>query len=184
MVESLQLVPLALSSGEGLPALGLLDRLAAETARLLHASCRVEPPQMSVDFAFDMLRRQAWSTPVLSRLQQMPRRNGTVTLGVTELDLYVPVLTFVFGEAQLRGPAAVVSAHRLRDEYYGMPGDEDVLVQRLLKETLHELGHTQGLRHCTDWRCVMSSAHTVERIDIRQAGFCPACARLLTARLA
>lgn len=179
MVETLHLVPMALSSGEGLPALGLLDRLAAETARLLHSSCRVEPPALNVDFAFDTLRRQTWSTPVLSRLQERPRRNGAVLVGVTELDLYVPILTFVFGEAQLRGPAAVVSAHRLREEYYGMPGDDKVLVQRLVKETLHELGHTQGLRHCTDWRCVMSSAHNVERIDVRQAGFCPACVRLL-----
>ena len=83
---------------------------------------------------------------------------------------------------QCFNPGELVSAHRLRDEYYGMPGDEDLLLQRLLKETLHELGHTQGLRHCTDWRCVMSSAHTVERIDIRQAGFCAACAALLPAR--
>jgi archaemetzincin len=119
---------------------------------------------------------------VLARLQERPRRNGTVTLGVTDIDLYVPVLTFVFGEAQLRGPAAIVSAHRLHEEYYGLPADEGVLVQRLVKETLHELGHTQGLRHCTDWRCVMSSAHTVERVDIRQAGFCAACARLLNTR--
>jgi len=99
-----------------------------------------------------------------------------VVLGVTGLDLYVPVLTFVFGEAQLGGSCALVSAHRLRNEYYGVPGDEELLVARLLKETLHEFGHTQGLRHCADWRCVMSSAHSVERIDLRAAVYCRDCA--------
>lgn len=184
MVEGLQFVPLALSSGEGLPALALLDRLAAGAASLLQTSCHVEPAPMNVDFAFDIIRRQAWSTPVLSRLQQRPHRTGVVTLGVTELDLYVPVLTYVFGEAQLRGPAAIVSAHRLRQEYYGLPADDGLLVERILKETLHELGHTQGLRHCTDWCCVMSSAHTAERIDLRHAGFCQDCAAHLSARFA
>jgi archaemetzincin len=180
LVDSLQLVQLTLSSGEGTPAPALLERLAAEAARLLHASCQVEAQPQPVDFAYDVLRRQVWSTPVLARLQERRRPNGAVIVGVTELDLYVPVFTFVFGEAQLRGPAAIVSTHRLREEFYGMPADETTLIQRLLKELLHELGHTQGLRHCTDWNCVMSSAHTVERIDIRQPGFCSPCAALLT----
>ncbi len=99
-----------------------------------------------------------------------------MVLGVTALDLYVPILTFVFGEAQLSGPCAVISTHRLSDEFYGMPRNEEMLVGRMLKELLHELGHTQGLRHCSDWRCVMSSAHSVERIDVRAAAYCRACA--------
>ncbi len=159
-----------------------MDRLAAEAARVMQTDCQVETQSLPADFAFDEIRSQVWSTPLLAKLQERRRPYGAVLLGVTELDLYVPVLTFVFGEAQLRGPAAVVSAHRLREEYYGMPPNGPSLVERLLKETLHELGHTQGLKHCNDWRCVMSSAHTVERIDIRQAGFCPTCARAIASR--
>lgn len=181
-MERLQLVPVGLASGDGLPELELIDRLATEAARVMHTDCEVETHSLPADFAFDEIRRQVWSTPLLAKLQERRRPPGAILLGITELDLYVPVLTFVFGEAQLRGPAAVVSAHRLRDEYYGMPANSPALVERLLKETLHELGHTQGLKHCTDWRCVMSSAHTVERIDIRQAGFCTACARSIPAR--
>lgn len=181
MVATLELVRIGMASGEGVPAMNLVDRLAAEAARVLGASCHVETTELAADFAFDMLRRQVWSTPLLGKLQERRRRGSSVALGITDLDLYVPILTFVFGEAQLRGPAAVISTHRLRDEYYGLPGDEASLVARMLKETLHELGHTQGLRHCSDWRCVMSSAHTVERVDLRQAGFCRECARALTA---
>ena len=96
-------------------------------------------------------------------------------LGVTACDLYVPVLTFVFGEAQLDGNCAVVSLARLQEEFYGMPPRDDLLRERLVKEAAHELGHTFGLRHCADWRCVMASSHAVERLDVKGAEFCGAC---------
>lgn len=182
MVHAIQFVPLGLANSDGLPPLDLLDRLAASAASILSTSCHVDPAPLDITFSFDELRRQAWSTPVLSRLQLRPRPPGAVTIGVTTLDLFVPVFTFVFGEAQVGGPAAVISSHRLRNEYYGLPPDPPALLGRLLKELLHELGHTQGLRHCADWRCVMSSAHNVERIDVRQPAFCSACAQALNAR--
>jgi archaemetzincin len=165
-----------LSSGEGAPPLSLLDRLSAVTARTLRVSCHVETDGLVVDPHFDEFRNQVWSTAILAQLQDRQPRKDIVLLGVTALDLYVPILTFVFGEAQLSGPCAVISTHRLSDEYYGMPRNEDALLGRLVKEMLHELGHTQGLRHCADWRCVMSSAHTVERIDVRAAAYCRDCA--------
>jgi archaemetzincin len=95
---------------------------------------------------------------------------------VTDADLYIPILTFIFGEAQLGNTGAVVSTHRLRPEFYGMPKDHRVLQGRLLKEAIHELGHTFGLHHCPDYRCVMSASHSVERIDLKQADFCEVCA--------
>jgi len=103
---------------------------------------------------------------------------------VTSLDLYVPVLTFVFGEAQLEGRCALVSLHRLREEFYGLPASNDLLHERLTKEAVHELGHTFGLRHCHDWRCVMASAHGVERLDVKTAEFCPTCRGVVAAELA
>ncbi len=179
MVEALTLVRLGLANSDGVPPLDLLDRLAAEAARLLGASCRIEPEPLDITFSYDELRRQAWSTAVLARLAAQPHTPGSAIVGVTGLDLFVPVFTFVFGEAQVAGPAAIISTCRLRDEFYGLPSNPALLVERLMKELLHELGHTQGLRHCGDWRCVMSSAHTVERIDVRQAAFCADCVRFL-----
>lgn len=179
MVEALTFVRLGLANSDGAPPLDLLDRLAAQAARLLGASCHVEPEPADITFSYDEMRRQAWSTPVLARLAERPHRQGSAVVGVTGLDLFVPVFTFVFGEAQVAGRAAIISTHRLRDEYYGLPPNPALLLERLMKELLHELGHTQGLRHCGDWRCVMSSAHAVERIDVRQAAFCPDCARFL-----
>jgi archaemetzincin len=176
VVGALILVRLGLQNGDGSPALEVVDRLAAALARTLGVNCHVETQPILVNEHFDELRGQAYSTAILARMQERAPRGGTVLLGVTELDLYVPILTFVFGEAQLKGACAVISARRLRDEFYGLPPNFDTLQLRLLKEALHELGHTRGLKHCTDWRCVMSSAHAVERIDVRQAAFCRECA--------
>ena len=95
-----------------------------------------------------------WSAP-----GGLPSTPDARELGVTVGDLYVPLLTFVFGEAQVDGSCATVSTARLRKEFYGLPADEALLRERLLKESLHELGHTFGLRHCADWRCVMASSY-------------------------
>jgi archaemetzincin len=156
----------------------LLDDLAAAVARALHVSCRVRIEPMDISFAFDPGRRQYHSTAVLARMQP---RNGEDTrrLGVTGLDLYVPVLTFVFGEAQAPGHCAVISAHRLREEFYGLPPRPRLLLERLTKAALHELGHTFGLQHCPDWQCVMASTDAVERLDLKATAFCRGCRRLL-----
>jgi archaemetzincin len=96
-------------------------------------------------------------------------------LAVADVDLYIPILKYVFGEAQIGGPCAVVSAHRLRQDFYGLQPDEELLHSRLLKESVHELGHTLDLRHCQDYRCAMASAHAVEWIDLRESTLCDCC---------
>jgi archaemetzincin len=96
-------------------------------------------------------------------------------LTLTDFDLFVPVLTFVFGEAQLNGKAAIVSAHRLYPEFYGLPPNDEIFISRLIKEINHELGHTYGLRHCLDFECVMHASSNVDEIDIKSENFCPDC---------
>ncbi|TPW11234.1 MAG: peptidase, zinc-dependent [bacterium] len=93
--------------------------------------------------------------------------------------LFIPVLSFVFGEAQLDGPAAVVSTWRLDPVAYGLPGDAARLQERLAKEITHELGHTLGLYHCRQFECVMRSSTDVEEIDLKRGVFCPECRKLL-----
>ncbi len=163
--------------GEGI-ALELLDDMAAALARTFRVSCHVEMAPLDAAFAYDNLRMQYYSTAILERLSlRGSAAQGTRLLGVTELDLFVPVLTFVFGEAQLEGHRALVSLHRLREEFYGLPARPQMLLERAVKESVHELGHTVGLRHCPDWRCVMASTHAVERLDLKSPDFCPSCAR-------
>jgi archaemetzincin len=156
------------------PALNLLEVLAAGLARVFRTPCQIRPDLFDITFALDAERRQYYSTAILQRLERRFDPDARV-LGVTSCDLFVPVLTFVFGEAQLDGNCAAVSLARLREEAYGMPPREDVLRERLLKQSVHELGHTFGLRHCADWRCVMTSSHAVERVDVKGAEFCAVC---------
>jgi len=91
------------------------------------------------------------------------------------VDLFVPVLTYVFGEAQLDGKAAVVSTFRLREEFFGLDADPKLERTRLLKEAIHELGHTFGLIHCRNYDCVMHSSTSVEEVDLKPTDFCEDC---------
>ena len=172
-MKPIHLIPLANGGAAG-PALNLLESLAAALARVFRTSCQIRPNLVDISFALDSGRRQYYSTAILQQLERQCDLDARV-LGVTSCDLFVPVLTFVFGEAQLSGNCATVSLARLREEAYGMPPREDLLRERLLKQAVHELGHTFGLRHCANWQCVMTSSHAVERVDVKSTEFCAAC---------
>ena len=158
----------------------LLEPLAEGLTRCLRVACSIQPAGLEPEFAFNPMRGQYHSTEILKKILKGPASAAWKVLGVTEIDLYIPVLTFVFGEAQLADGGAVVSAHRLRQEFYGMPTSPSLLQERLLKEAIHELGHTYGLRHCPDFSCVMSSSNSVERIDLKRVEFCANCAKHVT----
>lgn len=151
------------------PDFDVLGNLAAALARTFEVNCHIEDDWIDAHFAFDPRRGQYYATAILERLVRGCDGSRRI-LGVSSLDLFVPVLTFVFGEAQLQGKCAVVSYYRLFE-----PDRPDLLTDRLAKEAIHELGHTFGLRHCEDWNCVMSSSHAVERLDVKSAEFCERC---------
>ena len=174
-MKPIHLIPLGAPSRPGAePGLDLLEYLAAALARIFRTPCQIRPETFDLSFALDSNRQQYYSTAIIQRLERAADPDARV-LGVTACDLYVPVLTFVFGEAQLDGNCAVVSTARLNEEFYGLPRREELLLDRLIKEAAHELGHTFGLRHCMDWRCVMASSHAVERLDVKGADFCRSC---------
>jgi len=127
-------------------------------------------------FAFDAVRGQYGSIPVLEMLARLCPGDAFKMLGLTERDLFIPVLTFVFGHAQLGGRAAVVSLARLRQEFYGLAPNREVFLERAHKEALHECGHLFGLVHCPDGNCAMSLATGVRQIDFKRAAFCAGCA--------
>jgi archaemetzincin len=128
-----------------------------------------------IDFAFDAGRSQYASIPVLEMLLARCPPDGARLLAVTTRDLFIPVLTFVFGHAQLGGRAAVISLARLRQEFYGLPPDPQIFLERAAKEALHESGHMFGLVHCADRSCAMSLSTGVRQIDSKQPRFCAAC---------
>jgi len=150
-------------------------------SKTIRAPCALLPKRLDPAFAFHSERGQYHSSELLAKVRELVQPATWRLLAIAEVDLYIPILTFVFGEAQIGGPCAIISGRRLRQEFYGRPPDPELFAERLLKESIHELGHTCGLSHCEAYRCVMSASHTVERIDIKEATPCRACAARMMA---
>ena len=153
----------------------LLEWLRQALFEKFRVPAEILSPALDPAFAVHAERQQFHSSEILGKMQRYVDKNTWRLLGVTERDLYIPILTFVFGEAQMGGPCAVVSTYRLRQEFYGLEQDDSLLQERLLKEAIHELGHTLNLRHCQDYQCAMASSHAVEWIDLRENRLCDAC---------
>lgn len=135
----------------------------------------LQPPLFDPELAFDSSRGQYNSRILLAELLREVDPGTTRILGIAGVDLFIPVLTYIFGEAQLGGRAAAVSTHRLDSQLYGLPPDPLLLLQRLRKEVIHELGHTYNLLHCHQHPCVMMSSTYVEGIDLKSDQFCDRC---------
>lgn len=131
--------------------------------------------ELYLEKTFDMGRSQYNSSKILLQLISDPPANTIKILGVVNVDLFIPILTFVFGEAQLRGIGSLVSLHRLNNKFYGLPSDRTILTERLIKEAIHELGHNFGLVHCPNQKCVMKSSTYVEDIDFKSQTLCDRC---------
>lgn len=159
----------------------------AETIReLLGLSVSVTQYRLELERAFDSSRVQYNSSVLLAQLLSATTPSQTKNnklIAIVDVDLYIPVLTFVFGEAQLEGIAAVVSTHRLGNEFYGVEENRSLLLERLTKELVHEFGHTFGLFHCKQFECVMRSSTYVEEIDLKKVEMCEECARRLSERI-
>ena len=156
-------------------AASLLEGLQAAIPKTLPVRCEILPPTLDPTPSYHAERQQFHSSEILLRMQNLVQPEDWRLLAVTEVDLYIPILKYVFGEAQMGGPCAVVSTFRLRQEFYGLDQDDSLLKERLLKESIHELGHTLHLRHCQDYQCAMASSHSVEWIDLRENSMCDAC---------
>jgi archaemetzincin len=96
-------------------------------------------------------------------------------MGVINLDLFLPIFTFQFGQAQLGGLSAILSTFRLHNKFYGLEEDTALYEERIRKEAVHELGHTFGLVHCYNPVCVMRSSTYVENVDQKSLDFCSTC---------
>ena len=134
--------------------------------------------------AYDAKRGQYQSVEIMKMLAQHAPRDASRILGVTDVDLAIPMLSFLFGQAQFDGPIAVVSLCRLHQEFYGLPPQESLLRERTVKEVLHELGHTFGLVHCSDPKCAMSLATHIELVDAKAEWYCERCGLQLVHRFA
>jgi archaemetzincin len=120
-------------------------------------------------------RRQYRGDALIVALRALSYPAAGRVLGLTDADCYAPGLNFVFGQAAPGGREAFVALPRLRQSFYGLPEDPALFRERALKEMVHELGHTWGLSHCADVRCVMHFSNTLHDTDVKGTDFCPRC---------
>ncbi|MBU1052477.1 MAG: archaemetzincin [Proteobacteria bacterium] len=138
----------------------------------------VKPLLENIGFAFDPGRNQHNSTSILGKLESCAPEYALKVLAVTDVDLFIPILTHVYGEAQLGGRTSIVSIYRLKDCLSGIR-ESISLPERIVKEAIHELGHTFNLLHCKDHSCIMHYCRTEKDVDRKSDQLCRYCKILL-----
>lgn len=151
----------------------MLEKLKDRVGDIFRCPVETEGGFADLAQAYTPERRQYLSSKLLASLGKAGREEKVV--GVADVDLYVPRLNFVFGEADAPSGTAIISLCRLRQEYYGLASDEALFLGRATKEIVHELGHTFGLEHCSNNRCVMHFSNSLADTDLKEAHFCSMC---------
>jgi len=153
----------------------LLIYLSRQIEKTFSFPVKIESALPNPDSAYNKSRNQYRSDLILVELQK-PRLAGTEKiLGLVDLDLYTSRLNFVFGQASMGGRVALVALPRLRQEFYGLPKDQELYYSRVVKEAVHELGHTFGMGHCKRKECVMHFSNSLADADYKRKGLCEDC---------
>jgi len=156
---------------------GIYRSLRQQIYQIFGYQIEIKPLLQNVDFAFNSSRNQYHSTLILEKLAETASWPAIKILAITGVDLFIPILTHVYGEAQLGGKACIVSTYRLRESL--SPIDSQDFKGRIVKESIHELGHTFNLRHCLDKTCIMHYCRSVKDVDQKSDQFCRYCKVLL-----
>jgi archaemetzincin len=153
----------------------VLEQIAQAVQQEFDHTVIVREGHLDISEFYDPGRRQYNADKLLRLIDAQDQPGTQKTIAIFNVDLFIPILTYIFGQAFLGGKTAIASVFRLRNEQYGIASDENSLIDRLTKEVVHELGHTFGLIHCHNPVCVMRSSTYVEDIDQKEARLCQAC---------
>ena len=169
----------------------IFDPLTSHTASIFDASITIltESPQLIDSFRvlFNEQRNQLNSDKLLHYLATTIIKDNTgsydlkntMILGICNFDAYSSGLNFVFGQASLTGSVAAIYLPRLRQEFYGISADISIFIERVLKESTHEVGHTFGLAQCPKQSCVMHFSNSIVDTDRKAKDFCNVCCNKL-----
>ena len=156
----------------------LLQQVGEEIRRVFGYDTEIQPLIEEKDLWLDPVRKQYHSTPILETLAIISPPEAIKVLAITKVDLFIPILTHVYGEAQLGGKVCILSTYRFMEGLFLAVGTESFRY-RIVKEAIHELGHTFNLRHCPDAVCVMHYCRSLKDVDRKSDQFCRYCAVLL-----
>ena len=166
---SVLLVPIGEVEGE------LLGRVRDDLAAAIGGGVTIEKTIPLSTSWYDEARGQVLGPELLRALERVPRPGGGLALGLVDADCCASGLNFVFGQAAPGRGTAFVALPRLRPSFCGSPEDPERFRGRVLKEAVHELGHTRGLGHCADPGCVMHFSNRLEDTDAKDFRFCSRC---------
>jgi archaemetzincin len=152
-----------------------LEKVAGTVKQEFPFPVNIKEGRIDLSEFYDPGRRQYNGIRLLKAVDSMFPSESLKTLGLFNIDLFIPILTYIFGQAYLRGRSGIVSSYRLKNELYGMRQDENLLNDRFGKICIHELGHAFGLIHCHTPTCVMKSSTYVEDIDLKSHNLCIKC---------
>jgi archaemetzincin len=152
-----------------------LERIAGAVANEFGLPVTYHEARLDLSVYFDATRRQYNANMLMQAIAGMEAQDSRKIIGLFKVDLFIPILTYIFGQAALGGNVGIASIYRLNNELYGIPEDNELLFERFKKEVIHELGHTFGLIHCHSLSCVMRSSTYVEDIDLKDAHLCHGC---------
>jgi archaemetzincin len=152
-----------------------LENLGMEVGKEFFLPVHLEESHIDLGEFYDPMRRQYDGNGLLKEIDSMSSSQFVKKIGLFRVDLFIPILTYIFGQAGLNGSTGIASLYRLRNEQYGMGKDEVLLLDRFKKVVIHELGHTFGLIHCHTTTCVMRSSTYVEDIDQKSHHLCFKC---------
>ena len=153
----------------------LLEKVSEAVKGEFRCSMNVKEGHIDLSEFYDTARRQYNGNNLLKHVDAIPMPESNKTIGLFNVDLFIPILTYIFGQAFLGGRCGIASLYRLNNASYGMKMDEKLLLNRFTKEVIHELGHTFGLIHCNNTTCVMRSSTYVEDIDQKDHALCLKC---------
>jgi len=153
----------------------LTGRVAADVSREFHYPVVLQECSLDISHFYNPGRRQYDANQLLNAISQRASTDAVKVIGMVRVDLYIPILTYIFGQAKLGGYTGVASLFRLRNEHYGLEPDYELLIERFSKVIIHELGHAFGLIHCSNPVCVMRSSTYVEDLDQKNKQFCYRC---------
>jgi archaemetzincin len=156
----------------------LIDAVAAEIERVFGYSTAINSILQDLSFALDQNRNQHHSTTILEQLAANAPSQVIKVIAIAQVDLFIPILTHVYGEAQLGGTACVVSTFRLNEGRSGL-NVSPKYIDRIVKEAIHELGHTFNLRHCPEDTCIMHYCRNEEDVDRKSDELCRYCKVML-----
>ena len=152
-----------------------LEKIAKDVAHEFLFPVNIEESHIDLSEFYDPMRRQYDGNRLIKVIDAMYSSQFLTKVGLFRVDLFIPILTYIFGQAAFKGSTGIASLYRLRNEHYGMKKDEALLLNRFRKVVIHELGHTFGLIHCLIPTCVMRSSTYVEDIDQKSHNLCIKC---------